>query len=207
MYVIACIIIIRVYICILYSVIGMQHTWIYEFLQWSECSFDLQQLDPSWKVCSGSLFQRRAASYIALARVLRAGLVQLRETTTQRKLYRPAPVLTCHMGCCNISPSDRIWSYLINIIPPDPPEFEWVTSRVQVAKVQWLCRHQEEGFYPPCTHGLCAEGLTGRSQIAEEKWKDRGGNWRNARIYHWTFTFLGSPSANFPLWILDRVRY
>ena len=43
--------------------------------------------------------------------------------------------------------------------PPDPPEFEWVKSRVQVAKVQWLCRHREEGFYPPCTHRLCAEGL------------------------------------------------
>jgi len=107
-------------------------------------------------VCSGSLFQRRrAASIIALARVLRAGLVPLRETTMQRKLYRPAPVLITWVAATflqHLMISDQHY-------PPDPPEFEWVKSRVQVAKVQWLCRHREEGFYPPCTHRLCAEGL------------------------------------------------
>ena len=103
-----------------------------------------------------------------------------------------------------------IWSYLIIF------DHIWSTlsprSRVRMGQVQSpakvLCGDLSApgGRFLSAVHPSIVCRGSYRPFPAEEKWKDRGGNWgndRNARIYHWTFTFLGSPRLAFRSLVID----
>ena len=86
----------------------------------------------------------------------------------------------------------NIWWYLINIIPQIPQSSNGSSPESRLQRSSGFVGTGRKVFIRRAPIDCVQRVFTGRSQIAEEKWKDRGGNWRNAHIYHWTFTFLGS---------------
>jgi hypothetical protein len=97
----------------------------------------------------------------------------------------------------------NIWWYLINIIPQIPQSSNGSSPESRLQRSSGFVGTGRKVFIRRAPIDCVQRVFTGRSQIAEEKWKDRGGNWRNAHIYHWTFTFLGSSRLAFRSLVVD----